>query len=159
MKARTRQTRPATELNTIAVAPLAMARGAATTLVRRVQRAVEVVQAVRSSVKSVSLVAEPVRIDMQPQALNQAAVVCVPVGLNEVALKGGMQVHSVDNKMTLSMNFDAYLVDRHALRMTGKLWSQASCRFNTQLQVTLHETIESTAATADAQRRRLLSES
>lgn len=143
MKRQRKSPPPTTELNTIGVAPLALARGAATTLVRRVRRAVEVVQAVRSSVKSVAVTAEPVRVDVGRQVLNESAVVTLPIGLNDVALLGGVQVLNSNNMLTLTMNIDAYLIDRLVRHPPGQLVAQATARFNTQVQVKLHDTIES----------------
>jgi hypothetical protein len=132
-------------LQTIRLSPLTLARGAATELAGRVRQAVNVVQAVRSSVKSVAVSAQPMQMEVKQQAISEAAVVKLPMGLNEVAVLGGLQVSNIDNTVTVRMNVDTFLIDRFAARMPGTLVSNATCRFSTELRVELRETIDGAA--------------
>jgi hypothetical protein len=142
MKQHGKKTGSGIELQTIRLSPLTLARGAATELVGRVRQAVNVVQAVRSSVKSVAVSAAPMQLTLKQQAISEAAVVKVPMGLSDVAVLGGLQVSNINNTVTVRMNVDTFFIDRLAQRMPGTLMSNATCRFSTELRVVLRETID-----------------
>lgn len=133
------------ELNVVKLAPLTVARGAARQAVQRVQRAVDLMQSLRSAVKSVAFVSEPVRMEMQPQVLNPAAVRLLPpsplMGMQEVAVAGGLQMRHEDNTLTLSLKLDTYLLAPRVVSR-GQMISAASVRFNSELRVVLRETID-----------------
>ncbi|MBK6638330.1 MAG: hypothetical protein IPG34_12085 [Rhodocyclaceae bacterium] len=131
-----------TELNTVRVAPLSMARSAVARAVDRVRQAVDVVQAVRSAVKSVDVHSEPVEVDYTRKVISSSAVRIVPAGNLDIGILGGLQLHNDDNTVTLALKFDAYLIDRSAAAPRGNLFAEASCRMNSQVRVVLRETID-----------------
>lgn len=131
------------DLHVVKVAPLTLARGAAVQAVQNVRWAIGVVQTMRSAVKSVALISEPVQMETRRQVLNPAAVRVLPVGMQEVAVAGGLQMKSVDNTLTLSLKLDTYLLAPR-LFTGGQMVAEASARFNSELRVVLRETIDAT---------------
>lgn len=130
------------DLKTIDVAPLAFARSAAASAIRRVRDVVGVVQSVRSAVKSVDFQADPVHVEYTPKAINASAVRIVSVGMQDVGILGGLQMSNDHHTVTFALKFDAYLLDRHLPAPAGSLVAAASCRVNSRVRVVLRETID-----------------
>lgn len=131
-----------TELKTVRVAPLTLARSAVAVAVAHVRNAVDVVQAMRSAVKSVDFHSQPVEFDYTPKPINAAAVRIVPAGRQDIGILGGLQMLTDNNTVTLALKFDAYLIDRRVPVPSGSLMAEASCRVNSQMRVVLRDTID-----------------
>jgi hypothetical protein len=137
------------ELNVIPLSPLALVKGYASSVAARWRDAANLAQRVASTVKSVDIVSDQMQVNFTPEKLDRPPLLRLPVGQQDLGLRGALDVEQGDREMLLTLRLDAYLLDRTLGRRLGGLASQATCRFNTKIRIELHDTIEGQSAAAD----------
>lgn len=153
------RTSRSSELNTVTVGPLTMARAMLSTLVSQTRTTIRMARRISSMVQSVEVLDDRMEVSATPEVLRGGPIVCVPVGKENVALQGGMSVEQTDTSVLITLKMNAYLLDRSASTQFGPLVSRMAGHFNTQVRINLRDTIDAETSEAPLPPRRRLSKS
>lgn len=109
-------------------------------------------------VESMETLVDHVDVVITPQPVPQSSsMVYLPVGNETLSMKSKLSVERTDRNVLISLNFDAYLIDRSSMSRSGPLVSRMAGHFNSQIRINLRDTLEAEIAGAPVVARGRLS--